>query len=88
MTHDLEPAMHWEARDPARNIARAYGLHVERDLFGWFVVEQTWGRIGARGRSIVTAHPTADLADMAIRRVIARRMTAPRRLGTGYVRIS
>ena len=36
--------------DPARNMARYYGITVEPTLFGWSAVVRDWGRIGRSAR--------------------------------------
>lgn len=73
-----------EARDPARNVWRRYELVVARDLFGAWLVEVTFGRIGSPGRT--RGHSYAD--EGAARRFalacVRRRLSAPRRIGTAY----
>jgi predicted DNA-binding WGR domain protein len=39
------------ALDPARNIARHYQIDVSTDLFGLWIVEYRWGRIGTAGQA-------------------------------------
>ena len=42
-----------EARDPERNRWRSYRVEAGRDLFGTWLVEVTFGRIGSpRGRTV------------------------------------
>jgi len=50
----LTPVAYLEARDPTRNIHRAYSLAYGQDIFGNWVVETTYGRIGGKGRTLVT----------------------------------
>ncbi|WP_424934757.1 hypothetical protein [Amaricoccus macauensis] len=73
-----------EARLPACNLARAYHVVVSRDLFGMFVVEVTFGRIGAPGRNLRYAVDEIGAVRARVRQVLRRRLTAPRRLGTAY----
>ena len=40
-----------EARNPARRCSRRYRVEAGTDLFGSWVVEITYGRIGTAGRS-------------------------------------
>jgi predicted DNA-binding WGR domain protein len=49
MTH----AAYLEARDPARNIYRAYCIDYGQDLFDNWIVEVTYGRIGSKGCSLI-----------------------------------
>jgi hypothetical protein len=41
-----------EACDPARGHFRAYRIEAGTDLFGSWLVDATYGRIGSRGRTI------------------------------------
>jgi predicted DNA-binding WGR domain protein len=50
----ITPVAYLEARDPTHNVHRAYSIAYGQDLFGNWVVETTYGRIGAKGRTIVT----------------------------------
>ena len=49
-----------EALDPAKGRFRAYRIDAGPDLFGAWLVDVTYGRIGARGRTI--RHVAADEA--------------------------
>jgi len=60
----LKPVAYLEARDPARNIHRAYSIAYGQDVFGNWVVETTYGRIGGKGRTIVTVVNDEDEAIM------------------------
>lgn len=73
------------AVDSARGIRRRWSLTAARDLFGQVVVETEWGRIGRRGRRPVKSFADDDMALRYIRALLARRGTAERRLGVGYV---
>lgn len=73
------------AIDEARNIRRRYRIAIGRDLFGFTLVETSWGRIGHRGQ--VTVHAFPDQADalVFVRRTLRRRATAKKRIGVSYV---
>lgn len=73
-----------EARDAARNLARAYGLEAGQDLFGTWVVALQHGRIGRPGRLRQFAVASEAAARAEIRRRLKRRATAPRRIGVSY----
>lgn len=79
---------HWQAIDSERNIARDYRLSVARDLFGWYIVERRWGRIGSAGQGRALAFPDAADALRYIAAVKSRRMSAKKRLGVGYSDVS
>ncbi|HWU01294.1 MAG TPA: WGR domain-containing protein [Novosphingobium sp.] len=79
-------ALHLEARDPARNIARRYAISVSRDLFGAVVVELAWGRIGARGTRRRHAFAHGADARRFVLQVLRRRAGLPARMGLAYAR--
>jgi predicted DNA-binding WGR domain protein len=73
-----------EAKDPARNIWRSYGLTGGQDLFGNWVIIINYGRIGAKGRT-----KTIVLADEVetrryVKKCLKRRETGPKRIHVGY----
>lgn len=75
---------HLEARDPARDCFRSYRLEAGPDLFGAWLVEASYGRIGSRGRTV--RHLAADEAGARkiVRHCLQRRATAPKRIGVSY----
>ncbi len=73
-----------EARDPALGRFRSYRLQAGTDLFGAWLVEITFGRIGSPGRCLrYVAGDEAD-ARKLVQRSLRRRATAPRRIGVPY----
>jgi len=44
--------------DPTRNMARFYRLSIEPNLFGGVSLVRTWGRIGAKGRTMIELQET------------------------------
>jgi predicted DNA-binding WGR domain protein len=73
-----------EARDPARNRFRAYQLDVARDLFGAWLVEVKFGRIGAKGRKLVAVLDDEHAARRMVCERLKRREGAPKRIGVAY----
>jgi predicted DNA-binding WGR domain protein len=73
-----------EAIDDDRNIARAYRIRASRDLFGKIIVELRWGRIGRRGSGVTISFAQEDAAQRFIERTLAKRASAPRRIGVAY----
>jgi len=73
-----------EACDPTKGRFRSYRIDAGTDLFGDWLVDVTYGRIGSRGRTI--RHLAADEfeARKIVRDCLQRRATAPRRIGIGY----
>lgn len=81
---NLDQRWHWQATDPDRNIAREYTLSLSRDLFGWYVVERRWGRIGTAGQGRVEAFPERRQALRHLAVIKARRKSAKKRIGVDY----
>lgn len=85
---DLSPALfapiELVALDPARNIRRRYEIFVSRDLFGAFIVEMRWGRIGARGQGKRLSFADPASAERHVAATLRRRGTAPTRIGVPY----
>jgi|SRR5208337_1344301 hypothetical protein len=71
-----------EARNAALGRFRAYWLDAGTDLLGDWLVEVTYGRIGARGRRI--RYVAGDEARKVVRHCLQRRATARRRIGVSY----
>ncbi len=86
----IEFAVELEASDPARNIWRSYQIAGGQDLFGNWIVELTYGRIGTKGRTKTVLVADEAAAHRYARQCLKRRQSAPKRIGVGYrtVRIS
>lgn len=80
----MEYSILLEARDPARNIWRSYHLAAGQDLFGNWLVQITYGRIGARGHSKVILVADEAEARRTIGECLKRRESSPKRIGVGY----
>lgn len=77
-----------EAVNPERNCMRSYRLTLTRDLFGVFMVEARYGRIGTKGRGIVHSFDDEGSARGYLETCLARRQSSPRRIGASYLPIS
>lgn len=73
-----------EACDPARGHFRAYRIEAGTDLFGDWLVDVTYGRIGSRGRMVRYVAADEAGARNIVRHCLERRATAPRRIGIAY----
>ena len=73
-----------EARSAVRRCWRAYEIEVGADLFGAWLVEMSYGRIGAMGRSKVRSFATAAAAQAEVHACLRKRAAAPRRIGVAY----
>lgn len=78
------PVAYLEARDPTHNVHRAYSIAYGQDLFGNWIVETTYGRIGAKGRTIVTVVDNEEEALKHVQKALKRRQSAPKRIGVSY----
>jgi predicted DNA-binding WGR domain protein len=73
-----------EARSAACRCFRAYEIAVGTDLFGAWLVEMSYGRIGTMGRAKVRSFTTAEEAQAQLHECLRKRATAPRRIGVAY----
>lgn len=80
----ITPVVYLEARGPKRNIHRAYSIGYGQDLFGNWIVETTFGRIGGKGRTFVAVVENEDEALKHVKKSLKRRQSAPKMLGIDY----
>src|SRR4051812_36276148 len=73
-----------EACDPAKCHFRAYRIEAGTDLFGDWLVDVTYGRIGSRGRTIRYVATDEAEAKKIVSQCLQRRATARKRIGVGY----
>ena len=73
-----------EARSAVHRCFRAYQIDVGADLFGTWLVEMSYGRIGRRGRSKTRSFTTIEDAEAQVHACLRKRATAPRRIGVAY----
>ncbi len=73
-----------EARDPALGRFRSYHLQAGTDMFGTWLVEVNYGRIGTPGRRLRYLASDEAEARKLVQRNLRRRATAPRRIGVAY----
>jgi predicted DNA-binding WGR domain protein len=69
---------------PAKRRLRAYEVTLCPDLFGAWVVEKTYGRIGKVGRAKIRSFASWEDARADLRACLNRRASAPRRIGVAY----
>jgi hypothetical protein len=73
-----------EARDPALGRYRSYRLEAGTDLFGAWLVEITYGRIGTPGRCVRYVARDEAEARQLVRKTLRRRASARKRIGVSY----
>jgi predicted DNA-binding WGR domain protein len=71
------PCIRLEARSAVHRCFRAYEIEVGTDLFGAWMVEMSYGRIGALGRSKARSFSTTEEAQAQVRNVAAARARGP-----------
>lgn len=85
---DAPDRLELRATDASRNIRRRYEVRVARDLFGAWLVETSWGRVGAAGQGRCEAFDSREAAEACARRHLRRRASAVRRIGTPYLPVA
>lgn len=73
-----------EAHNPERNHRRRYEVRLSRDLFGRWMVTIGYGRSGRGGQQRTYSDDDPDKVRAVISGGLARRRSAPRRLGCEY----
>ncbi len=73
-----------EARDPALGRFRSYHLQAGQDLFGAWLVEVSYGRIGTPGRRLRYLASDEAEARKLVHHCLRRRATAKKRIGISY----
>jgi hypothetical protein len=73
-----------EARDPALDRFRSYRLQGGTDLFGAWLVEVSYGRIGTPGRQLRNVAADEAEARKLVHHCLRRRATAKKRIGVSY----
>lgn len=73
-----------EAHNPARNHHRRYTITVGRDLFGHWTVRSSYGRVGQPGQEMRYGSPDEAEMRAVVQQCLARRRSAPERLGCWY----
>ena len=76
--------IHMEACDPVQNRFRRWQLEATEDLFGEWIVQVNFGRIGSTGRTFMRSFADYLTVRRYVRTAIARRRSAPRRIGVAY----
>ena len=73
-----------QACDPGANRMRAWRAEAGRDLFGAWIVEVQFGRIGRAGRTRQRAFAAESEVRAFLRARLRRRASAPARIGVAY----
>jgi predicted DNA-binding WGR domain protein len=73
-----------QANDPNQNLHRFYRIEYGQDLFGQWIVEINYGRVGCKGRSLVTLFDSQNDALGYVKQALKRRQSSPNRIGVAY----
>jgi predicted DNA-binding WGR domain protein len=73
-----------QANDSKQNLHRFYRIAYGQDLFDQWIVEINYGRIGCKGRSIITIYDSQNDALYYINQAIKRRQSSFKRIGVHY----
>ena len=73
-----------QAKDPARNIARAYTIEFGQDLFGDWILRRHWGRIGTQGQVQELVIPSEQAGLKLIGTWLRQRARTRLRIGVAY----
>ncbi len=73
-----------EACNPELNIWRSYRITFGQDLFGSWIVELIYGRIGSRGRSRTILAENETQAMSYVEQCLKKRQSAPKRIRATY----
>jgi predicted DNA-binding WGR domain protein len=76
--------IHLEARHPFLSLIRVYIIELTQDLFGDWIIETTYGRLGSRGQTKLYAFKTVEDALPKITSILTKRASAPQRSGCHY----
>ncbi len=73
-----------QANDPEQNLHRFYRIEYGQDFFGQWIVEVNYGRVGCKGRSLITLFDTQKDAQSYVKQALKRRQSSPNRIGVAY----
>ena len=79
-----EIAIALRAENPARNVRRAWRAEAGTDLFGVWLVQTRFGRIGTEGRVLARSFADEEGARAYLAASLRRRAGAVRRIGVAY----
>ncbi len=73
-----------QANDPEQNLHRFYRIEYGQDLFGQWIVEVNYGRVGCKGRSLITLYNSQKDAQSYVKQALKRRQSSANRIGVTY----
>jgi predicted DNA-binding WGR domain protein len=73
-----------DANYPELNIRRSYFIETGEDIFGNWIVEINYGRIGCKGRKKVFLMDCEEDAKKEVKKRLKKRERLVKRIGVGY----
>ncbi len=73
-----------EAKNPERKAFRSYVIEANPDLFGRWVIQIRYGKIGTQGRTKTYSSEDRQEAQQIVQQCLRRRASAPKRIGVPY----
>jgi len=73
-----------DANYPELNIRRSYFIETGEDIFGNWIVEINYGRIGSKGRKKVFLMDCEEDAKKEVKKRLKKRERLVKRIGVGY----
>ncbi|MCX7075604.1 MAG: WGR domain-containing protein [Methylococcales bacterium] len=73
-----------QAHDDEQNLHRFYRIEYGQDLFDQWIVEINYGRVGCKGRSLITLFDSQKDSLSYVKQSLKRRQSAHRRIGVNY----
>ena len=73
-----------DANYPELNIRRSYFIETGEDIFGNWIVEINYGRIGCKGRKKVFLMDCEEDAKKKVKKRLKKRERLVKRIGVGY----
>ena len=80
----LTLASYLQANDPEQNLHRFYRIEYGQDLFGQWIVEVNYGRVGCKRRSLITLYDSQKEALSYVKQALKRRQSSAIRIGVTY----
>ena len=73
-----------DADYPELNIRRSYYIEAGKDIFGNWIVEINYGRIGCKGRKKIFLINCEEDAKMEVKKRLKKRERLVKKIGVGY----
>ena len=76
--------IHLRAKNVERNVFREYVIYLSKSLFGDYLVNIIYGRIGSKGHQLVYAYANKRDAQKHVDMALRKRLNSTSRIGCNY----